>query len=57
MNQAGFVTRVRAGVLTGAVVIGIVLASLVGLDGWADAAATHGVSATADGGQTAHPAL
>jgi mannose/fructose/N-acetylgalactosamine-specific phosphotransferase system component IID len=37
--------RVRGAVVTGVMVAAIVLASIVGLDSWAEAAATHDVRA------------
>jgi hypothetical protein len=49
MRRTAVGGRARTAVTTAMAVVGIVLASLVGLDTWADAAATHGVRASVDG--------
>jgi hypothetical protein len=47
MRLAAAGERVRRAATTGLVVVGIVLASIVGLNAWADAAATQDIAGTA----------
>ena len=41
MRRSGFGRRAASGLTTAAAVVGILLASVVGLDAWADSVATH----------------
>ncbi|MDH2444037.1 hypothetical protein QDR37_08780 [Amnibacterium sp. CER49] len=45
MTRIAARSRIGRALTTGAIVAGIVIASIVGLDGWADRVATHDVAA------------